>query len=77
MIAVDKVKPSDLLLASIDLDGSRPWLDASQPVPLGHLVNAAQKVRKPLDEVADRLRMLGYSVPDLDTRLPRMRPGGV
>jgi hypothetical protein len=44
---------------------------------LGHLVNAAQKVRKPLDEVADRLRMLGYSVPDLDTRLPRMRPGGV
>ncbi len=77
LVAVDGVKPSDLILASNDLDGSRPWLDAGQPVPLGHLVNAAQKVRKPLDEVADRLRMLGYSVPDLDARLPRMRPGGV
>jgi hypothetical protein len=76
-VAVDGVKPSDLVLASADLDGSRPWLDAGQPVPLSHVVNAAQKVRKRVEEVADRLRMLGYSVYDVDTRLPRLRPGGV
>jgi hypothetical protein len=71
------VKPTDLVLASADLDGSRPWLDPGQPVSLSHLLAAAQKVRKPIDDVSDRLRMLGYSVPDVDTRLPRMRPGGV
>ncbi|GAA3448772.1 wHTH domain-containing protein [Dactylosporangium matsuzakiense] len=76
-IAVDSVKPNDLLLASTDLDGSRPWLDASQPVPLNHLLAAAQKIRKPIEEVSTRLRALGYSVPDVDSRLPRLRPGGV
>nr|BFE63849.1 hypothetical protein GCM10020063_083750 [Dactylosporangium thailandense] len=76
-IAVDSVKPNDLLLASTDLDGSRPWLDASQPVPLNHLLAAAQKIRKPIEEVSARLRALGYSVPDVDSRLPRLRPGGV
>ena len=76
-IQVDSVKPNDLLLASTDLDGSRPWLDASQPVPLNHLLAAAQKIRKPIEEVSSRLRALGYSVPDVDSRLPRLRPGGV
>jgi hypothetical protein len=76
-IAVDSVKPNDLLLASTDLDGSRPWLDAGQPVPLNHLLAAAQKTRKPIEEVSARLRSLGYSVPDADSRLPRLRPGGV
>ena len=76
-IVVDSVKPNDLLLASTDLDGSRPWLDASQPVPLNHLLAAAQKIRKPIEEVSARLRALGYSVPDVDSRLPRLRPGGV
>ena len=76
-VAVDGVKPTDLVLASADLDGSRPWLDPGQPVSLSHLLAAAQKVRKPIEDVSDRLRMLGYSVPDVDTRLPRMRPGGV
>ena len=76
-VVADSVKQSDLVLASTDLDGSRPWLDAGQPVSLGHLLGAAKKVRKPIDEVADRLRMLGYSVPDIDSRLPRLRPGGV
>ena len=76
-IQVDSVKPNDLLLASTDLDGSRPWLDAGQPVPLNHLLAAAQKIRKPIEEVSSRLRALGYSVPDVDSRLPRLRPGGV
>lgn len=76
-IQVDSVKPNDLLLASTDLDGSRPWLDASQPVPLNHLLAAAQKIRKPIEDVSSRLRALGYSVPDVDSRLPRLRPGGV
>jgi hypothetical protein len=76
-VATDGVKPSDLLLASADLDGSRPWLDPGRPVPLSHLLGASQKVRKPIEDVSDRLRTLGYSVPDVDVRLPRLRPGGV
>ena len=76
-VMTDDVKPNDLVLASVDLDGSRPWLDPGQPVSISHLLAASQKIRKSIEDVGDRLRTLGYSVPDMDTRLPRHRPGGV
>jgi hypothetical protein len=77
LVSVEAVTASDLALLSVEREtSSRQWLDASLPVPLLHLVHAAQKVRQPVGAVADRLRMLGYSVPDLDLRLPRLRPGG-
>jgi hypothetical protein len=75
-IAVDKVRSADLVFASNDLDGTRPWLDPEQPVPLSHLVAAANKLHQPLDEVARRLELLGYTPPDLTIRLPRAQPGG-
>ena len=75
-IAVDKVRSADLVFASNDLDGTRPWLDPEQPVPLAHLVAAAHKLHQPLGEVARRLELLGYTPPDLDVRLPRVQPGG-
>lgn len=75
-IAVDKVRSADLVFASNDLDGTRPWLDPEHPVPLSHLVAAANKLHQPLGEVARRLELLGYTPPDLNLRLPRTRPGG-
>ncbi len=73
----EKVRKTDLSFASDDLDGTRPWLDPDQPVPLAHLLAAATKHRVPLGEVSARLRSLGYSAPDPDVRLPRLQPGGV
>jgi hypothetical protein len=51
-------------LLSHDLDGVGPWLDASQPVPLMHLVEASLKFSMTVTEVADRLRELGMNSPD-------------
>jgi hypothetical protein len=76
-ISVDQIRSNDLVFASNDLDGSRPWLDPDLPVPLSHLLAAGQKLHRPLAEVAARLEVLGYRTPDLDVRLPRTHPGGV
>jgi hypothetical protein len=76
-IAIDKVRSTDLVFASNDLDGTRPWLNPEYPVPLSHLLAAANKTHRPVAEVAGRLGVLGYRTPDLDVRLPRASPGGV
>jgi hypothetical protein len=76
-IAIDKVRSNDLVFASNDLDGTRPWLNPEYPVPLSHLLAAADKTHRPVAEVAGRLGVLGYRTPDLDVRLPRASPGGV
>jgi hypothetical protein len=51
-------------LLSRDLDGMAPWLDASEPVPLMHLVEASLKFSMTVTEVADQLRALGINSPD-------------
>jgi hypothetical protein len=76
-IAIDKIQSNDLIFASNDLDGSRPWLNPDYPVAVAHLLYAASKTHRPVTEVAQRLQVLGYRTPDLDVRLPRARPGGV
>lgn len=60
------VEPSNIptCLLSEDLDGSSPWLDASAPVPLMHLVEAASKFSMTITAVADQLRALGMNSPD-------------
>jgi hypothetical protein len=75
-IPADKIRSSDLVFASNDLDGTRPWLDPDQPVPLSHVLAAAHKTHQTLAEVSRRLEALGYHTPDLDIRLPRPHPGG-
>jgi hypothetical protein len=75
--AVHNVDLDDLVLVSEDLDGRKPWLDASRPVSVAHVVGAANRTRRTLAEVTARLTALGYQVPDLTVRLPRARPGGV
>jgi hypothetical protein len=66
----------DLIVASKDLDGTRPWLDPQQPVSMAHVVAAANKLHRPLADITARLQGMGYPVPDFDLRLPRSRPGG-
>lgn len=60
-------EPGDRVLASRDLTGEWPWL-ANQMVPLGHLVTAAQRSGRTLEETAERLEALGFAVPPLPNR---------
>jgi hypothetical protein len=76
-IPTDKIRSSDLVFASNDLDGTRPWLDPDHPVALSHVLAAAHKTHQTVADVARRLQALGYHTPDLDVRLPRPQPGGV
>ncbi|WP_375766414.1 hypothetical protein NR798_32625 [Archangium gephyra] len=46
----------DLLLVSRDLDGQSPWLSGRVPMP--HVLAAAERSKRSLDEVASRLRTL-------------------
>ncbi|GAB3055794.1 wHTH domain-containing protein [Micromonospora schwarzwaldensis] len=50
----------DLLVASVQLDGRRPWFRPSQAVSGGHVVVAAFVAGISAEEVVDRLRRLGY-----------------
>jgi hypothetical protein len=75
-IPADRIRPNDLTYASNDLDGTRPWLDHDRPVPMAHVLAGAIKTHQPVREVAHRLALMGYDVPDLDVCLPRPRPGG-
>ena len=60
-------------LMSIDLDGKNPWLDPSEPLPLGHMIRAAIQLRRSLDQVSERLTLLGYRISDA-VSLSRPRP---
>ncbi|MGC5383790.1 HD domain-containing protein [Micromonospora chalcea] len=55
----------DLLVASVQLDGKRPWLPPHQAVSGGHVVVAAFVAGLTTEETVDRLRRLEYvaSVP--------------
>lgn len=76
-VDADKIRSKDLVFASTDLDGTRPWLNPEHPVPLAHLFAAAVKTHRSMADVAARLDLLGYRTPDLAVRLPRAQPGGV
>ena len=76
-VTAEKVRTKDVTLISRDLDGVPPWIDADEPVPIPHLLAASRKAAEPVADVVERLRALGFTVRDLDTWLPRMRPGGV
>ncbi|MEV4922040.1 wHTH domain-containing protein [Streptomyces roseoverticillatus] len=56
---------NDVILISRALDGDSPWLQWPRPVPLQHVFRAAHRLQWPLPRVADRLRYLGHTVPDL------------
>jgi len=74
--AVVRARPSDAALLSSTLgahlwgraSGRIPfhseWLDAARPVAVGHVVAAAAVLEQAPHEVVERLRDLGYTVPD-------------
>ena len=61
-VLIDHLEPDDLTLASEDNDGSDPWLDPAQPVPIIRILRSAQRTRRSVHDVAARLAFLGYSV---------------
>ncbi|WP_431935869.1 HD domain-containing protein [Micromonospora sp. RP3T] len=50
----------DLLLASLHVNGQRPWLRPGQTASGGHVLVAASVAGIPAENVVDRLRRLGY-----------------
>ncbi|MFD7468607.1 caspase, EACC1-associated type [Streptomyces tendae] len=59
---VAKAEPTDIRIMSRDLDGQAPWLGYEEPVHLGHVSAAAQVTGRSDDEIAQRLRQLGFAV---------------
>lgn len=54
--------PSDHRLLTIA--NRDEWLERNVPVPAGHVFDAAEALHRPVEAVCDRLRLLGYTVPD-------------
>lgn len=54
----------DRILLSVDTDGSRPYLDLRTPVPAGHVMAAAVRLRWSPDTVSSRLQQLGAELPE-------------
>ncbi|GGR79257.1 wHTH domain-containing protein [Streptomyces rubiginosohelvolus] len=52
----------DLVMLSRDLDRISPWLDAAAPVPMGHVMAAAERTKRNPSEVAARLAELGLKL---------------
>jgi hypothetical protein len=58
---VIRARPSDALIMSVDIDGSAPWLDPVEIVPLAYLVRAARRIGRHPSEIANRLEELSYT----------------
>jgi hypothetical protein len=52
----------DRLIVSRGLDGTGPWLDPQQPVNPNHVLRAAEATGWSVDDIAGRLRQLGFAV---------------
>jgi hypothetical protein len=59
----------------VEPDVQEDWLDQLRPVSVAHVFQAALELGRSAEGVADRLRYLGYTVPDLKPLLSRGRPG--
>ncbi|GAA1948963.1 hypothetical protein [Kitasatospora viridis] len=58
----ERVDRSDLVLASRDLNGRRPWLAHTDLVKAGHLVRVAAVTGRGIEEIALRVAELGFRV---------------
>ncbi|MFJ4093241.1 caspase family protein [Kitasatospora sp. NPDC089913] len=56
----DQVHTDDRLVLSTNLDWRRPWLSVDRPVPIGHVLAAAAKLRRSPEDVATRLMRYGH-----------------
>ncbi|MFD4910939.1 wHTH domain-containing protein [Kitasatospora purpeofusca] len=60
----DRARPDDLLILSVDIDLRAPWLPVDRPVPLGHVLRAASRLGCSPGEIAERLEVFGYRLPE-------------
>ncbi|MDH3998368.1 MAG: hypothetical protein OET90_05975, partial [Desulfuromonadales bacterium] len=61
-----------LVLLSEGLDGEAPWLDATEEIPLDHVLEAVEELDIPLRELKphlDLLEAMGIPVPDISQHL--------
>ncbi|MFV5996341.1 caspase, EACC1-associated type [Streptomyces sp. NPDC056231] len=63
--SVLEADPMDPRIMSQDLDEEAPWLDPQEPVHPGHVLAAAEVTGWSVEEVAERLRQLGFVVPSV------------
>ncbi len=64
-LAVLSTLPSDCrLLMTNKSEYEYRWLKRNTPVPAGHVFEAAESLHRPVSEVCERLRLLGYAVPE-------------
>ncbi|MFJ4468863.1 caspase family protein [Streptomyces sp. NPDC089424] len=63
--SVPEPRPGDLSLLSLNNTGQAPWLNHDSAVSPGHILRVANGVERSFGDIADRLRELGYRVPDL------------
>ena len=61
-VIVDHLDPDDLVLTSVDLDGTHPWLDPTEPVPAVHLIRASRATGRDVHDITARLTVFGYTV---------------
>ncbi|MFF1794528.1 hypothetical protein ACFVXQ_09925 [Kitasatospora sp. NPDC058263] len=71
------VEPDDLLFMSRDLDRQGPWLAHDVPVPLGHVLSAAQRAGCVPAVVVDRMVEFGYRLPEGVVVPDSVEPGDI
>ncbi|WP_147986954.1 hypothetical protein [Streptomyces sp. t39] len=67
----------NLRLISQDLDRKDPWLAHGKPLPLGHVLAAAEAVGREPAAVLARLESLGYHLPEATPLTDDVRPDDV
>ncbi|MCX4689417.1 caspase family protein [Kitasatospora purpeofusca] len=63
-VTPERVLSDDLLILSAELNWRTPWLPVDEPVPLGHIVRAANRLGRPLHSIDSTLRGYGYRLPE-------------
>ncbi|MFF3500740.1 caspase family protein [Streptomyces sp. NPDC003247] len=59
---------TDRRILSRDLDGQGPWLDPNRDIPVPHLIGASRATGLDPDAVAERLRLHGFTPPEVAPR---------
>ncbi|MDV9177328.1 caspase family protein, partial [Streptomyces sp. W16] len=77
VVLPETVMADDLLILSRDLDREPPWLDGTDPVPLGHVLAVAERTKRRPAEVIARLAELGLRLVEGAVLPEAVEPGYV
>lgn len=56
-------RPTDQILLSRDLDAASPWMEKKDKVTVAQVIRAAEKMNRPVSEIAERMRDLRMRMP--------------